>query len=76
MAPQASPDGTADAGHGAGWSPIPVFGGGQVQQAVQAIQGGAAQGLSGRPQGSPDPIQIDVDLEAEADYEILPSMGE
>jgi len=40
-----------------------------------AIQGGL-QGLPVPPSGTPDPIQIDVDLEAEADYEVVQPMGE
>ena len=53
----------------------PVFGGGQVLRTVLAIQGGL-QGLPGAPSGTPDLIQIDVDLEAEADYEVVQPMGE
>ena len=53
----------------------PVFGGGQVLRTVLAIQGGL-QGLPVPPSGTPDPIQIDVDLEAEADYEVVQPMGE
>ena len=64
VAPQATHDGP----------PVPVFGGGQVLRTVLAFQGGSLHGLPGLPQGTPDPIQINVDLEA--DYEILPAMGE
>ena len=53
----------------------PVFGGGQVLRTVLAIQAGR-QGLPGAPSGTPDPVQIDVDLEAEADYEVVQPMGE
>ena len=65
VAPQASREGP----------PAPVFGGGQVLRTVLAIQGGL-QGLPVPPSGTPDPIQIDVDLEAEADYEVVQPMGE
>ena len=51
--------------------PAPVFGGGQVLRTVLAIQGGL-HGLPGPPDGTRDPILVEL----EEDYEILPAMGE
>ena len=61
VAPQASREGP----------PAPVFGGGQVLRTVLAIQGGL-HGLPGPPNGTQDPILVEL----EEDYEILPAMGE